>query len=78
MDTEKLNSSFSYISTAAGIPYFSEPKGVWTLEEQRMKAPSIDFADSLPTFTHHALVALERRGKHLISQNVDGLLLKAG
>uniref|UniRef100_T1JDX6 protein acetyllysine N-acetyltransferase n=1 Tax=Strigamia maritima TaxID=126957 RepID=T1JDX6_STRMM len=69
------------ISTAAGIPDFRGPKGVWTLE-QKGAAPgiSLSFNDTVPTVTHMALVAMQEAGfvKYLISQNIDGLHLKSG
>ncbi|EDO32517.1 predicted protein, partial [Nematostella vectensis] len=69
------------VSTAAGIPDFRGPKGVWTLEEKGI-TPKIDvsFDSAAPTLTHMAIVKLQEEGlvHYVISQNVDGLHLKSG
>lgn len=69
------------ISTAAGIPDFRGPKGVWTLERKGEKPNiNISFGDARPTKTHMALKSL-LRSQHIhyvISQNIDGLHLKSG
>ena len=69
------------VSTAAGIPDFRGPKGVWTLEEKGL-APQMEitFDDAKPSLTHMALLKLvqENLVQYIVSQNVDGLHIKSG
>jgi NAD-dependent SIR2 family protein deacetylase len=70
------------VSTAAGIPDFRGPQGVWTLRAQgRQKdIKAVNTLQAVPTPTHMALVELQNRGilTYLISQNCDGLHRKSG
>jgi len=70
------------ISTAAGIPDYRGPQGVWTLaaKGEERSTPSVALSEAVPTFTHRAIAELMRRGivKHVISQNVDGMHRKTG
>ncbi|KAG0724467.1 NAD-dependent protein deacetylase Sirt6 [Chionoecetes opilio] len=69
------------ISTAAGIPDFRGPKGVWTLEKEGLKPNvNISWDAAKPTLTHMAIVSLEQRGyvQYVVTQNIDGLHLRSG
>mmetsp|Transcript_11146 Transcript_11146/g.15541 ORF Transcript_11146/g.15541 Transcript_11146/m.15541 type:complete len:328 (-) Transcript_11146:199-1182(-) len=69
------------ISTAAGIPDFRGPNGVWTCEARGKKCPQgVAWDDTKPTLTHHAINLLYEKGyvHALVSQNVDGLHLRSG
>ncbi|CAI5977577.1 unnamed protein product [Closterium sp. NIES-64] len=70
------------ISTAAGVPDFRGPSGIWTLQRQGQSLPSSmkAFGDAVPSLTHMALLHLLRLGRvHcIISQNVDGLHARSG
>ena len=80
------------ISTAAGIPDFRGPKGIWTVEQQKKKrkrnnaeqdtaaSPSMDFARVQPTLTHRAITYLVSKGmvRYVVTQNVDGLHRRSG
>lgn len=77
------------ISTAANIPDYRGPNGVWTARAQGRSAPAgVQMHMALPTETHMALKALccecAVQGQQasqeisIISQNVDGLHRRSG
>ncbi|GAU89889.1 SIRT7 [Ramazzottius varieornatus] len=72
------------ISTAANIPDYRGPNGVWTRMEQGQPYldpnASFDITTAQPTFTHMALLKLHEKGylKYIVSQNCDGLHVRSG
>jgi mono-ADP-ribosyltransferase sirtuin 6 len=70
------------ISTAAGIPDFRGPQGVWTLQRKGLPLPKLhtSFVYAKPSLTHQALLGLMLSGKlqYICSQNVDSLHLRSG
>ncbi|CAM6083989.1 unnamed protein product [Calypogeia fissa] len=68
------------LSTAAGIPDFRGPSGVWTMRAQGKQLSEPDFGKVEPTLSHIALKRLLDAGqvRHIISQNIDGLHLRSG
>lgn len=73
------------ISTAAGIPDYRGPKGIWTqlkegVPRNAVSQPATAIHDLVPTATHMLLADWVRRGlvKHVVSQNCDGLHLRSG
>ena len=58
------------ISTAANIPDYRGPNGVWTCLDEGRDIAACDLARAEPTFTHMTLFTLFKKGKlkHIVSQ----------
>uniref|UniRef100_A0A3Q3W749 Regulatory protein SIR2 homolog 7 n=1 Tax=Mola mola TaxID=94237 RepID=A0A3Q3W749_MOLML len=64
------------ISTAASIPDYRGPNGVWT---QLQKGRTVSGLVGVPfVVTHSVCVYLSTQVKHVVSQNCDGLHLRSG
>ena len=51
------------ISTAANIPDYRGPNGVWTCLDEGRAIPNCALAQAEPTYTHMALFTLFKKGK---------------